>query len=282
MEKNIGSHVSFTNKNTLTELIESLKIKYFQVYLGPKIGGCGRVLSDDDIENSVKIIGNKGFFIHSCLTNYLSCQEKYKSYCKFKIINELRHVNKFPLAGVVIHPGTCNKDKVKRDLYETLDIIIENIEDLYKNRSGLGNLYLENSAGEGSKVPKTLDELSYMIKKLEKNKEVVKKIKVCIDTCHLFAAGEYDISIPKEIIRFKKDFGKKVGLKYLKLIHLNDSKDVFNSHKDRHENLGKGKIWESTETLATLFRCFPKVPYICETSDFQEDLKFAKKSIKLI
>lgn len=277
MEKRIGTHVSFTNKTTLTKLIKSLDVKYFQIYLGQKIGGCGRKLDDSDIENAVKIIGEKGFFIHSCLTNYLSCKDKYKSYCKYKIINELRHVKKFPLAGVVIHPGTCNKDKKKRELDTTLDIIIENIEDLYKGRDDLGDLYLENSAGEGSKVPKTLDEIAYIIKKLEKNKKVIKKIKICIDTCHLFAAGEYEISKKSEILRFKRDFSKKIGLKYLKLIHLNDSKDSFNSHKDRHEILGKGKIWKDPSALNQLFKSFPNIPYICETSDFEEDLEYIRK-----
>lgn len=279
MEKIIGTHVSFTNKQTLTDLIKSLDINYFQIYLGPKIGGSGRVLEDEDVEEASRIIGKIGFFIHSCLTNYLSCNQKYKAYCKKKILNELRHVNKFPISGVVIHVGTCNLNKVKRDLYETLDLIVKNIEDLYSNPKELGYLFIENSAGEGAKVPRTLDEISYMIKKLEKNKSVIKKIRVCIDTCHLFAAGEYNISKSSEIIKFKKDFQKKVGLKYLKLIHLNDSKDEFGSRKDRHEILGKGKIWKSPKTLSTLFECFPNIPYICETKDFSEDLKFAKKAI---
>ena len=279
MIDNIGTHVDFPFDTSLTKLIKSLKVKNFQIYLGPKVGGCGRFLEEKDIESAREVIGDKGFYIHSCLTNQLSCRRKYKAYCKTKILNELRHIKKFPKGGVVIHLGTCNLDKVKRDRWETLDLVVKNIEDLYSNSRGLGDLYIENSAGEGAKIPVTLDEISYVISKLENNKKVIKKIKICIDTCHLFAAGEYDISKKEEIIRFKKDFSKKVGLKYLKLIHLNDSKDDFGSRKDRHEILGEGKIWKSPETLETLFKCFPKLPYICETKDFKMSLKFAKKAI---
>lgn len=278
MEKNIGTHLELGKNETLYNLIENTNFKYFQIYLGPKVGAERRVLSKEDLEKSVKLMKKRGFFIHSSLTNYLSCEKKYKSYCKYKIINELRHINNFPISGVVIHPGTCNSGGNKRNTFDTMDVIVKNIFDLYSKPDGLGNLFIENSAGEGSKVPKTLDEISYMIKKIEEKKQVASKIKVCIDTCHLFAAGEYDISKKEEIFRFKKDFSKKVGLKYLKLIHLNDSKDFFGSRKDRHEILGKGKIWKLS-TLSYFFELFPRVPYICETSDFNISLNFAKKAI---
>lgn len=274
----IGTHLKLNEDEELYQLIESLpkNIECFQTYLGPKVGGKTRVLKDEDVEKSVKVIGKRGFYIHSCLTNTLSCDKKYKGYCKKRIVNELRHVKKFPLAGVVLHIGTRNLDKKTRDLEETLDIIVKNIVDLYNYDKGdLGCLFIENCAGEGSKVPRFLDEISYIIKRLEELK-MNKKVKICIDTCHLFAAGEFDISKSKEIIRFKKDFSEKIGLKYLKLIHLNDSKDKFGSRKDRHEIIGEGYIWKNKESLRTFFKSFPKIPYVCETSDYKKSLAYIK------
>ena len=295
MLPNVGTHVSFTKDVSLTELIVSLEKKYpnydipnFQVYLGPKIGGNSRVLDDKDIESARKIIGKKGFFIHSCLTNYLSCPRKFKHYCASKIVNELRHMAKFPLSGVVIHPGTMNADGVKRDLEETLNLIIESIVKIYESGDkNLGTLLLENSAGEGSKVPKNLDEIKYIIKSLEtildRNGEPIsKRVGVCIDTCHIFAAGAYDFSKIEEIEKFKMDFQKKIGLKYLKLIHLNDSKDEFDSHRDRHEIIGLGNIWKKYESLSTLFRLFRRVPFVCETKDFGKCLPFILKAKELM
>ena len=75
MKLKIGTHISFTKDETLTDLILSLddNIDVIQVYLGNKCGGESRVLDSKDVEEASKIIGKRGFFIHSCLTNYLSC-----------------------------------------------------------------------------------------------------------------------------------------------------------------------------------------------------------------
>jgi len=285
MKLKIGTHVVFDEDETLEELIVSLpdNVDVFQIYLGNKCGGSSRSLTEEDVENSLKVIGKRGFFIHSCLTNYLSCEKKFNRYCKKKIMNELRHVAKFPLSGVVIHPGTCNVNKVKRDLKETLDIVVESIYQIYKDgNEGLGMLILENSAGEGATVPRNLSELKYIIQELENREDVngnpiSENVGVCIDTCHIFAAGAFDFSDTKEIIRFKKEFSKEVGLKYLRVIHLNDSKEKFGSRKDRHEILGRGFIWKDPRLLAILLKSFKRVPFICETKSYPDSYLLSKK-----
>ena len=290
MKLKIGTHISFTKDETLTDLILSLddNIDVIQVYLGNKCGGESRVLDSKDVEEASKIIGKRGFFIHSCLTNYLSCDKKFKQYCKRKIINELKHINKFPVSGVVIHPGTCTSNKVKRDLKETLDIVVESVYQIYKDGTeGLGMLMLENCAGEGSKVPRNISEMKYIIQELEKKKDkhghsIADHVGICIDTCHLFAAGDFDFSDGKEIVRFKKEFSKEIGLKYLRVIHLNDSKEKFGARKDRHEILGKGFIWKDPRLLAILFRLFKRVPFICETKSYPDCYLFIEKALKYL
>lgn len=92
-------------------------------------------------------------------------------------------------------------------------------------------LFLENAAGQGKNLGGKFEELHQLIK----NVEEPEKIGVCLDTQHAFAAG-YDLT------RVLDEFDKIIGLEYLKVVHLNDSKVDFGSNVDRHENLGEGKI----------------------------------------
>jgi len=92
-------------------------------------------------------------------------------------------------------------------------------------------LFLENAAGQGKTVGANFEELHKLIKEVEEPE----KIGVCLDTQHAFAYG-YDLT------KVIDEFDKIIGLEYLKVIHLNDSKTDFGSKVDRHENLGEGKI----------------------------------------
>tara|TARA_R110001592_G_scaffold202005_4_gene451263 strand:+ start:777 stop:1673 length:897 start_codon:yes stop_codon:yes gene_type:complete len=291
----VGTHLNFSEEETLSDVILHLddivpgyKIPNFQVYLGKKNNCEIRKLSKEDIDISLRIIGNRGFFIHSSLINYLSNLENFRRYCKRRIITELRQVKKFPLAGVVIHPGSKNCRGVRLELTETLDNIIHSIVDIYQmGHEDLGYLYLENSAGEGSKVFKNMEEMKYIIKKLELFKDIngepiSNNVKICIDTCHLFAAGDYDLSKVSQIKKFKKDFSREIGMKYLKLIHLNDSKHEFGCRKDVHEILGKGYIWKSPRILKTFFEEFKNIPYVCETRSFKECVPMIEEAKELM
>ena len=295
MNPRIGTHISHTKGITITEIIMSLdnrvdgyRIPCFQIYLGDRTGGGLVPFEKEDVQEALEIIGKRGFFIHSGLSNYLSNQRNYRHYVKNRILTELRQVKSFPLSGVVIHPGTMNMGGVKFELKETLDLVVSTISDIYKDgNDDLGMLLLENAAGEGYKVFKNMEEMKYVINKLEHIRDgngnhISRNIGICIDTCHLFAAGAYDLSKTKEIRKFKKDFDKEIGLKYLKLIHLNDSKYEFGCRKDVHEIIGDGKIWKSPRILKVFFEEFPDVPYICETKSFDDSMKFIEKAKRLL
>ena len=99
---------------------------------------------------------------------------------------------------------------------------------------------IETSSGQGSETLTKLEDLAHFINKF-KNTKYENRIKLCIDTCHIFAAG-YDIRDKNKFNEFIKLFDKLIGLDKVILVHLNDSKEDLNSHKDRHESIGKGKI----------------------------------------
>lgn len=295
MNPRVGTHINFTTEETLTEIILSLNdlvegynIPNFQIYLGSRTGANMRSFSKKDMEDSLDIIGNRGFFIHSGLTNYLSSRINFRRFVERRTKQELKTVKPFPLSGVVTHPGTKNSGGIIMELEETLDNIVDNIYKIYKEgNEDLGYLFLENAAGEGYKVFKNIDEMKYVIKKLEgkydvNGQSIARNIKICIDTCHLFAAGDYNISKISEIKKFKKDFSKEIGMKYLKLIHLNDSKHEFGCRKDAHEIIGKGYLWKSPKILKAFFQEFKNIPYLCETRNFGECLPYIEKAKELL
>jgi deoxyribonuclease IV len=96
---------------------------------------------------------------------------------------------------------------------------------------------IENTAGQGSNLGYTFEQLAQIIDKVEDKS----RVGICIDTCHMFVAG-YDIRTRETYDKTWDDFGKIVGFNYLMGMHINDSKPPLGSKKDRHHSLGKGEI----------------------------------------
>jgi len=169
------------------------------------------------------------------------------------------------------HPGSSLK-KVSEE--ECLTIIAESINiTLDKTKSVCA--VLENTAGQGSNLGYTFEQLAYIIDKVE-DKD---RIGVCIDTCHAFAAG-YDLKSENGFQETFEHFDEVIGLKYLKGMHLNDSKKGQGSHVDRHEVLGKGEL--GIETFRRIMRDprFDRMPLILETPDeenWAEEIKMLYK-----
>jgi deoxyribonuclease IV len=132
------------------------------------------------------------------------------------------------------HPGAA----IKSSPQECLDRIVESLL-AYAPRLEKGELrlLLENTAGQGSSVGWRFEELGYLVSRVKSKIP----IGVCLDTCHLFAAG-YDIRTPEAWNATLKEFDKVVGLEHLFTFHLNDSMKGLGSRVDRHQDIGKGLI----------------------------------------
>ncbi len=122
-------------------------------------------------------------------------------------------------------------------------------------------ILLETCAGQGTSLGHSFEHIASMIKKIKS-----KRIGVCWDTCHLYAAG-YDIASAKGLNKTIKDFDKIVGLKYLKAIHLNDAKKPLGSHVDRHEHIGKGEIGELGMKRILRHPKLKDLPFVLETPE---------------
>lgn len=160
--------------------------------------------------------------------------------------------------GVVIHPGSYkDKKKAIHTIGKTLNRI---------NYPKNSRLILENCAGEGTKVPGTLQEIREILDCVEDAKK--SHIGICIDTCHTYGYGDYDLGTTTGMSDLFTDFDTIVGREYLALVHLNDSKCPLKSRKDRHACLGQGEIWgNGTESLKLLLKtCKSRdIPMILET-----------------
>ena len=137
-------------------------------------------------------------------------------------------------------------------------------------------ILLENTAGQKNSVGSDFQQLGEIFKQLKPGK----KFGVCLDTCHAFVAG-YDLRTKEKVKETFKEFDKHVGIKNLKILHLNDARGELGCNLDRHYHLGLGGIGEEGITSVVKFANKEKIPIILETpidddrDDF-ENVKIAK------
>ena len=148
-------------------------------------------------------------------------------------VDELQRCEQLGLDRLNFHPGSHLK-QISED--ECLSIISESIN-LSLDKTKDVKAVIENTAGQGSNLGYTFEQLAQIIDKVEDKS----RVGICIDTCHMFVAG-YDIRTKEAYDKTWDDFSKIVGFEYLMGMHINDSKPPLGSKKDRHHSLGKGEI----------------------------------------
>ncbi|QCI20290.1 deoxyribonuclease IV [Buchnera aphidicola (Brachycaudus cardui)] len=173
-------------------------------------------------------------------------------------INEILRCNQLGLIFLNFHPGSHLNKITEHDcllrIAESINIALDKTKNVIA--------VIENTAGQGTNVGYCFEHLSEIIKHVN-NKS---RVGVCIDTCHLFVAG-YDLRTEEDCENTFKKFNDIIGFKYLKGIHLNDSKKKINSRVDRHANLGLGEIGRLAFTWIIRNNNFHNVPIILETTD---------------
>jgi deoxyribonuclease-4 len=171
------------------------------------------------------------------------------------------------------------EDKVLVDEIEKkcLDVIVESINialDRTKNVCAV----IENTAGQGSNLGYKFEHLAYIIDGVEDKS----RIGVCIDTCHMFTAG-YDIRTKEAYDKTWQEFENIVGFKYLKGMHINDSKPPLGSKVDRHHSLGKGEIGLDAFRFIMNDSRMDDIPLILETIDpsiWKEEIRLLYSFVK--
>jgi len=185
-------------------------------------------------------------------------------------IDEARRVEILGLKYLNFHPGSHLR-KISEE--ECLDLISESLNFAIKETESC-IFVLETTAGQGSNLGYKFEHLAYIIDKIN-DKE---RIGVCIDTAHIFAAG-YDIRTKEAYEETMKKFDEIIGFKYLKGMHINDSKAKFASRVDRHHNLGKGEIGLDAFRFIMQDERIDNIPLILETIEpdlWADEIKLLK------
>lgn len=255
----IGCHVSF-NKND--QLVGSLKeaVSYnanaFMFYTGAPQNTIRYSIDEKITKEAQKMMLENGIDIHNIIVHapYIINLANGNN-LDFSINFLSEEIKRCQLLGVkkmVLHPGSHVNQGVEKGI-ENISFALN--EALRENNDVI--ICLETMAGKGSEIGQNFEEIKQIIDRVEKKD----KIMVCLDTCHLNDAG-YDIS---EFDGVLDEFDRIIGLEKIGCVHINDSKNLVFSHKDRHENFGFGTIEFDNLIKVVYHDKLKSVPKILET-----------------
>ena len=187
---------------------------------------------------------------------------------------EIIRADRLSIPYLVMHPGS----HVGAGIGTGLEHLTGNLDRAFDQATEAQTVMvlLETTAGQGTGIGASFEELAYVMDKSAYSK----RLGVCFDTCHVFAAG-YDISSIAGYEKTFADFDKIIGLERLKFFHLNDSKKGLGSKVDRHEHIGKGKIGLTGFRLLLNDPRFANHPMVLETPK-EKDLKEDIENLKLL
>ena len=266
----IGSHVSFNNKDQLLGSVKeavSYGSNTFMFYTGAPQNTRRGEINDFVTLEAYKLMKENNIeldkvIVHAPYIVNLANPDNMEFSIDF-LTNEVERCNLLGMKYLVLHPGSSVN--VSRE--EGIANIIKGLNAILTNNNNIC-ICLETMAGKGNELGRNFLELKEIINGVN----FKDSIGVCMDTCHLFDSG-IDITDFDKVL---DDFDKQIGLNYLKCIHINDSKNIFSSHKDRHENIGYGNI--GFDILIKIIyneriKNIPKIletPYVGKTDDDKE------------
>jgi deoxyribonuclease IV len=171
--------------------------------------------------------------------------------------DELDRAEALALLGVVLHPGCYTAGSEADGLTFIAECLLELLR---ARRRGRTMVLLEHTAGQGTALGSTFEQLASIIARMGDHR----RVGVCLDTCHLLASG-YDLCSPEGYASTFKQFGRLVGFDRLKVLHLNDSKKPLGSRVDRHEHIGQGCLGLEPFRRLVNDRRFRHLPMLLET-----------------
>lgn len=269
---NIGCHLS-SSKGFYHMGEESLSIdaNTFQFFTRNPRGGSAKDIDPQDAQKLNELMKEKRFakiLAHAPYTlNACAKVESIREFAHNTMLDDLKRMEFVPGNMYNFHPGS----HVEQGIETGIKLISDQLnailwEDMHTT------VLLETMAGKGSEVGSRFEELREIIDRVE----LKDKMGVCLDTCHVYDAG-YDIV--GDLDGVLTQFDKIIGLERLQAIHINDSKNPFKSHKDRHEKIGEGSI--GTEAFERIINHseLRNLPFFLETPN---DLEGYAAEIKLL
>ena len=231
----IGCHLSSSKGyEHMGKEILSLGGNTFQFFTRNPRGGAAKTIDKEDVKAFSELAKNNGIDVilaHAPYTlNACSADESTRKFAKETMADDLARMECTPGNLYNFHPGS----HVKQGVDVGIDYIAEMLNEVLKPEQTT-KVLLETMAGKGSEIGRSFEELRTIIDRVELNSH----LGVCLDTCHVYDAG-YDIV--NNLDGVLEEFDRIIGLDRLCAVHMNDSKNPFESHKDRHEKIGEGSI----------------------------------------
>lgn len=269
----IGCHLSASKgyQNMAKETLE-IQGNTFQFFTRNPRGGQAREIQEEDVKQFLEIAGKNQFatiLAHAPYTiNVCSADEKTRRFGIDTMKDDMKRMEYTPGNMYNFHPGS----HVGQGVDKGIEWIIGALNEILTEEQTT-TVLLETMAGKGSEIGRNFEELRRIIDGVKLNH----KLGVCLDTCHVYDAG-YDIV--QDLDGVLEKFDQVIGLERLKAIHLNDSKNPFESHKDRHEKIGEGFIGLETFKKVINHPKLRDLPFYLETP--QDDLSGYAKEIAIL
>ena len=278
----IGSHVGFSKNNQLLgSLDEALSYgsNTFMFYTGAPQNTMRYEINDELTKLAYKKMEENNInldkiIVHAPYIVNLANSDPVKHDFAINFLKgEVARCEKLGIKNMVLHPGS----HVGSGIDVGIDMIIDGLNRVLESDNSVCIL-LETMAGKGSEVGSNFYEIKRIIDGINK-KDL---IGVCMDTCHMHDSG-YDVSDSDKLL---DEFESIVGLKYVKCVHINDSKNICGARKDRHENIGKGYI--GLDNLINFIYnkkldgipMILETPYINDLAPYKEEIELIRKNVK--
>ena len=268
----IGCHLSVSKGyKAMGEDALSIGANTFQFFTRNPRGSKAKEIDPSDVTALLEILKENKFatiLAHAPYTlNACSADEKTREFAVIIMEDDLKRMEFFPNSFYNFHPGS----HVKQGTEVGIEYIINMLNGILKPEQTT-TVLLETMSGKGTEVGRTFEELKQILDGVT----LSSKMGVCLDTCHVYDAG-YDIV--NDLDGVIDEFDRIIGLDKLYAIHLNDSKNPFASHKDRHETIGEGSI--GLDVISKIIN-HPKLRHLPFYLETPNELEGHAKEIKIL
>lgn len=270
----IGCHLSPTNGyRAMGEAALSIGADTFQFFTRNPRGSRAKAIDAADAAALGALQSSHGFaptVAHAPYTlNPCSADARVREFAHMTMEDDLRRLNALPCALYNFHPGSHTGQGIEAGIRLTAALLSEMLSAVPSDTV----LLIETMSGQGSEIGGTFEQVAALIDAAGGDA----RLGVCLDTCHVFAAG-YDLV--GNLDGVLASFARIVGLDRLRAVHLNDSMQPCGSHRDRHACIGEGRIGLETLVRVMQHEALCRLPFILETP--QEDLAGYAREIALL
>lgn len=276
----IGSHVSLKKPDLFLGSVKeaiSYGANAFMIYTGAPQNTKRQPINDFKIKEAHKLLKENNISIDNVcvhapyIINLANPDPVKRKFAINFLINEVKRTQKLGIKQIILHPGSA----VGKDRKEAIKWIAEGLINVLNETSNLDTIIaLETMAGKGNEVGYKFEELKEIIDLVNNDS----RIGVCFDTCHTSDAG---YPIKDNFKKVKQEFDKIIGLDKITVFHINDSKNIEGTRKDRHENLGFGQIGFDSLLNIIYDEDFKNIPKILETPYYEGKAPY-KHEIEMI